>query len=168
MKKNDVETHNTSGYHGPEYPAVNVKVYCHHFAGKVEDKFDCTEDVAERALRWQFDAAAQRFWEDVQSWADECFDNGTTVYSAGRGNGWAVVTGLPSLDSWDAIQLGKWARFAKMCHREVDFLTSEEYILEDIEANRWAEKNAEEYNFFDAADGRTTCLADVSRCAHCN
>lgn len=35
------------------------------------------------------------------------------VYSEGRQGGWCVVHGLPDIEEWDAIALGRWARFAK-------------------------------------------------------
>lgn len=35
------------------------------------------------------------------------------VHSAGRSGGWCVVSGLPDIESWDAIALGEWRRFDK-------------------------------------------------------
>jgi hypothetical protein len=77
-----------------------------------------------------------------------------------------VVDGLPDLEAWTAPDLGKWARFEKAIRAEIADLCSPETIVSDIEANRWAEENAEEYNFVDGSAG-TRCLADVPRCAHC-
>ena len=42
------------------------------------------------------------------------------VYSAGRSGGWAVVEGLPEIESWDAIQLGRWAQYAKWARQTAD------------------------------------------------
>ncbi len=167
MKKDEVEKHNVHNHGGPYFPAVNVKHYGSGHGSKVQEKFSCTEEVAERALQWQWEACCKMFWEDIQEWAKECFGPRVKVWSAGRSSGWAVVEGLPDLDDWNAIQLGKWAKFAKMCSREIEYLASEEVIIEDIEANRWAEENSEQYNYTDKRDGKTVCLADVPRCAHC-
>ena len=167
MRRNEVETHNTGGCGGPYLPAVNAKYYGSTYSDEVEQQFHCSAEVTQRALQWQWESARERFWEDVQEWAEKCFGEGVKVYCAGRSGGWAVVEGLPPLDGWDAIQLSKWAKFAKMCSREVDFLTSLEVVLEDIEANRWAEENSEHYNHSVTADGEAVCLADVPRCAHC-
>jgi len=169
MRKKEVEVHNIDGYGGPYFPAVNVKCYgfdC-EIVTKVEKRFGCTRETAERALQWQLEAAQQRFWEDVQEWARECFGSGVEVQSAGRSNGWAVVADLPCIDSWDAIQLSKWAKFTEMCDQGVEYLASEGVILEGIAANRWAEENSEKFNYIDKANGETVCLADVPRCAHC-
>ena len=42
------------------------------------------------------------------------------VYSDGRSGGWLVVHGLPDVESWDAIDLGRWAKFEKMIRGLVD------------------------------------------------
>jgi hypothetical protein len=52
-------------------------------------------------------------WEFAQTLADDTFGAGAKVWSAGRSSGWCVVDGLPDVDSWDAIALGRWARFAR-------------------------------------------------------
>ncbi len=168
MRKDEIETHSVYNLGGPYLPAVNVK--CHGSPclwDEVQEKFGCTLEIASRALEWQFQFAQERFWEDTQEWAKECFGPGVEVWSAGRSGGWAVVEGLLDLDGWNAIQVGKWAKFAKICRQEIEYLTSEEMVIEDIEANRWAEENSEQYNYIDKENGETICLADVPRCAHC-
>ncbi len=168
MRKTDVQTHAVNNYYGPQLPAVNVKCHGSGYGNEVQEKFNCTEEVTERALQWQWETACEMFWEYVQEWARECFGTGVKVWSAGRSSGWAVVEGLPDLEDWDAIQLGKWTKFAKMCSREIVHLTSKEVVIEDIKANRWAEENSEQYNYTDKENGETICLADVPRCAHCS
>lgn len=42
------------------------------------------------------------------------------IWSAGRQGGWLVVQGLRPLDEWDAIELGRWAKFAKAVRGIVD------------------------------------------------
>lgn len=165
--KDDVETHSDHCY-GPYYPAVNVKHYGLNFdlVGRIVDKFGCSEAVAERAAGWQWDMACQVFWEDVGGTAEYILGPGLKVYSAGRSGGWAIVIGLPPIESWDAVQLAKWRKFENALRREVEYRTSWQAVYEDIEANRWAEENAEEYNYCDTKQG-TICLADVPRCEHC-
>jgi hypothetical protein len=153
-------------HYGRQLPAVNVKVYSYPSACLVAGHFDCSEEVAQRALEWAFEMGRQQFWEDIQEWAEDCFEWHVKIYNAGRYGGWAVVEGLPDIEDWDAIALGQWRRFAKQCADEIAYLTSADRVLEDIEANRWAEENAEQYNFTDTKEG-TVCYADVPRCSHC-
>ncbi len=73
-----------------------------------------------------------------------------------------IVDGInEDVESWDAIAVSRWGRLAQWCGREIEFLTSWEYVREDIEANRWAEEDAEAYNFVDLPDGRSECLVDL-------
>lgn len=148
----------------PANPAINIKAHAFGDVAAVVARFNCSEAVAERALQWAFQAAQQLFWEDAQGWADETC--GGVVYGEGRSGGWAVVHNLPDVEDWDAPTLAKWRSFEKMCKDTVEGLCSEDKILEGIGSNRWAEENAEEFNFVDK-DGKTVCLADVPRCAHC-
>jgi hypothetical protein len=90
-----------------------------------------------------FEWACESGWENLDSDANwlfcpwgkdahdngECYGDGTapddskrhvTVGAEGRSGGWAVVEGLPEFDSWDAIMLGKWARFAKVARALAD------------------------------------------------
>jgi len=161
-KKSDVQMH-SDGFR-PANPAVNVKAYSFPGTGLVVKAFGCSEDIAERALGWAFNTRAADFWEGVQSVADETC--GGKACSEGRRSGWAVVHGLSDVDDWDAVALGKWRAFEKRVLALVNDACSWEQVREDIESNRWAEPNAEEYNFVDHS-GKTVCLADVERCAHC-
>ena len=45
------------------------------------------------------------------------------VYSEGRSGGWLVVSGLDDVESWDAIALGRWARF----QRQIETIRDEGY-----------------------------------------
>ena len=165
--REDVETHSTGGIGGPYLPAVNVKYYGRSHADAVAERFKCSKEVAQRACNWAWEMACESFWDCVQDTAEWALGAGVKVWQAGRSGGWAVVEGLPELESWDAVQLAKWRRFEKACKADVEYRTSQEAVLEDIEANRWAEENAEAYNFIDKKDGETVCLADVPRCTHC-
>ena len=42
------------------------------------------------------------------------------VYAEGRSGGWLVVDGLPSVDTWDAVALGRWRRFERYVRAAVD------------------------------------------------
>ena len=159
--KANVDTH-SDGYGRRQRPAINVKVYHYPTTSKVEDAFKCSEHVASEALTYAFESAQQRFWEDAQDVARDIFGKHVKVYSEGRSGGWLIVDGInEDVESWDALAVSEWGRLVKWCEREIQFLTSWDYVKEDIEANRWAEDGAEAYNYIDRKDGRTECLVDL-------
>lgn len=162
MSRDDVETH-SEGYYGPQYPAVNVKVYHFPSSDRVVKAFGCDEETAERAIGFAFDMAQSYFWEGIADVAESTFGCKVTVSSAGRSGGWLVVDGLPDLGSWSGRELLRWTRFVHRVEREIAWLCSWEHVKEDIEANRWAEAGAEAYNFIDHNDGTHACLVDLKR-----
>ncbi len=159
--KSDVEFH-SANYYAPYYSAVNVKVKgLYPLEYKIEDEFNCSEETAEKALQFAFDSACDLFWNDeAQSIADDTFDYDVKIYSAGRSGGWLIVIGLPDFDTWDAINLSKWHSFENKIKAEVNYLTSWEAMKDAIDANRWAEEGAEQYNFYEKSDGESFCLVD--------
>ena len=160
FRKADIET--WGAFNRRTTPAINVKVYHYPTTSKVEDAFSCSESVASQALQFAFESAQQRFWEDARDEARTIFGKHVKVYSEGRSGGWLIVDGInEDVESWDAIAVSRWGRLAKWCEREIQFLTSWDYVKEDIEANRWAEDGAEAFNFLDFKDGRTECLVDL-------
>jgi hypothetical protein len=171
MKREDIETHSTHMY-GQHYPAINVKMYrgkdtCPPDVGDVVTKFGCSKATAERALQFAIDAAQEGFWEDVKSFANDVFLNylrTPKVYSAGRSGGWLVVCGLLNIEQWNAVNLGKWAKFEKGVKRSMKWYLSKEHIFEDIESNRWAEEGSEAYNYVDEHDG-SKCIVDLKAAA---
>src|SRR5260221_11426319 len=62
---------------------------------------------------WTFGTACEDGFDMLQNDAQEIFGASAKVYSTGRQGGWAVVEGLPDIESWDAIMLSKWSRFCK-------------------------------------------------------
>lgn len=159
-RKADIETH-SEHYRGAK-PAVNVKVYHYPTTSKVEDAFTCSEAVASQALQYAFESAQQRFWEDAQDVARDIFGKHVKVYSQGRSGGWLVVEGInEDVGSWDAIAVSKWGRLATWAKREIEYLTSWDYVKDDIEANEWAKEGAELYNLLDLKDGRTVSLPEL-------
>lgn len=162
MRKRDIQTH-ALHHMGPRLPAVNVKVYsvgC--TAQDVAERFQCREAVASKAINFWFESAAEQFWEQATEIASAIFPD-ARVNSAGRSSGWLVLSGLPALDDWDAPVVQRFAGFQKQVLRLIGYFTSSEYMLEQIEANRWAEEGAEHYNFFDAKDGTVKCIAEEKR-----
>jgi hypothetical protein len=161
VKKSEVET-----YGG--YPSVNVKV--HQFGpmvGEIEKRFDCSEAQAEKALEYAWESAQESFWENWQSLSevdppDTYFFSGhrIKIYGEGRSSGHLVVHGLPDVESWDAIMLAKWAKFEKEVRSDIDYRRSPEAVFEDIEANRWFEDGAEQYNFLDV-NGKTFSVPEI-------
>lgn len=159
--KDDVQLHEAS-FHGPQLPAVNVKIYHFPSTYDVMDRFDCSEEVAGTALEYAFQSVQQAFWEDWANDTSSYFPNhNVKVFSAGRSGGWLVVEGLPEIEDWDAVMFGRWRKFEKAVNADVNHRTGREAVLEDIEANRWAESGARLYNFIDTPDG-PKCLVDIS------
>lgn len=62
---------------------------------------------------WAWDAALEQGWERLKEDAREVFGDRVKVYSEGRSGGWAVLHGLPDVESWDAIALSRFARFCR-------------------------------------------------------
>lgn len=143
MRKSDIETHR-EGYYGPECPAINVKLYrgkgtCPAIdANDIAEHFGCTKQTAEQAAEFCYQSAVEQFWEQMTETATEIFGR-CNVYSVGRSGGWLIVQGLPPIESWDAVMLGKWAKLCKIARMEIAWLCSKDYILDMIGANGWAE-----------------------------
>ena len=132
MRKSDVEFHSSE-------PAVNVKVYksirnvtlpmeLGRFSNGTEytdSNFthDWIEDYLEREDRdWAttFEMVCADGFEMLEDEAQDIFGSHVKVYSEGRSGGWAVVHGLKDFDSWDAIDLAKWAKFTKFARAITD------------------------------------------------
>jgi len=161
MRKQDIEFH-SDGFGRRSNPAVDVKQRG-KFGPSVSElcaKFGCDDETAEKALQLAWDSAQEQFWESAKEWADELFP-GAEMYSEGRGAGWLTIHGLPDVESWDAIAVSKWARLAKWCRVEIEYLCSPAAVLDAIAANEWAKPGAEQYNFIDTKDGQTLCIADL-------
>jgi hypothetical protein len=159
MKKSDVQFH-SEGYGRNVLPAVNVKYYGPSLHAKVQDTFKCSQEIAEQALGYVWESACEQFWREAKSYVPEILGRGE-VWSEGRSGGWLVVSGLPDIETWDAIQLGKWAKVVKFCEEEIAYLSSWEYVKDAIGANEWAKEGAEAYNFMDLEDGRTVTMAEL-------
>ena len=128
MRKSDVDFH--SDGHRKSRPAVNVKVYksiksvdFSQFHADSDDGFTLDwvrENVSDERLSDAFSWACEREWETLQQDAEDIFGPRVKVYSEGRSGGWAVVDGLPDFDSWDAVMVSKWARFARLARSVAD------------------------------------------------
>jgi hypothetical protein len=73
--------------------------------------------------------------------ADEIFGRPVKVYSEGRCGGWAIVDGLPDFESWDAVLLARWAKFARVARSLADNIPTQMVAL--LEINDW-ERECEE------------------------
>lgn len=156
--KADVQMHR-DGF-GPFHPAVNVKV--RDFGGELSaEDFEADSESFDKAMRFAFESAQQRFWRYASEAATEIFGSEVEVYSEGRSAGWVVVSGLPPIEDWDAIALGAWGRFEAQIGRDVKDLSSRDEVEDAIRANRWAEKGAELYNFIDGSEGKSQCLSEL-------
>lgn len=162
MRKTDVEFH--SDYGRDSHPAVNVKVYksptsvplplelgTSYPSGHPElaetsytdPRFDrdylasVSDEVWESVYRMTLESA----WESLQDYAREIWGKHVRVYSEGRSGGWAYVQGLPDFDSWDAIELGRWARFSKYAKSLASGIP--EAMVWDLYTNVWEPEHLE-------------------------
>lgn len=160
MKKSDVEFH-SDRYGRSKLPAINVK--CYDFAKGIDvaKDFNCSEEQAEKALEFAWEAACTQFWEDAQEIVTDIYGP-VKCYSQGRSGGWLVVHGLPEFEQWNAINLAKWSSLCKRIKGLLDWLTSAEQTREAIESNRWHELGAEQYNFV-YLNNETVCIADLKQ-----
>jgi hypothetical protein len=152
--KDDIE------FHGGK-PAVNVKVdtYLRNvklpigLGGVVKDgrttwtytdpEFTAEwvgENLDEEAIDFYFWEACREGFEQLQEVAEDIWyeDRGwysPKVWSEGRSGGWAVVDGLPDVENWDAVMLGKWRRFTKYARAVADGVP--EQMMTTIYINRW-------------------------------
>ena len=115
-------------------PVVDVKVYDWPPVSQFVAWFGCTEELAEGVSQWVYETARNDFWgwylSDVLD--DVLGEYDATAYATGRSGGWVVVDGLPPVDTWDAVMLGRWRRFEKMLKEAVEWYSSSGRILEAI------------------------------------
>lgn len=127
---------------GGDCPAVNIKVYkgpssvtpaewaqlqTEHGTGFTAQW--CEEHVGDDGMdSWFWDACEFEF-EYVQGFADEVLHEHVTVERDGRSGGWAVVSGLPELEDWDAVALARWRKFERWCREIADGLWYQVYSL---------------------------------------
>lgn len=132
MKKSDVKLSYHQGARG--LPMVNVKVdQCNltETAAKYAEEFsdalfpawlaeNYDRDIVQEGA---WDAAIEHGWNVLQDDAQNVFGDVSSrvkIYAEGRSGGWCVVDGLPHVETWDAILVGKWARFAKYARQAAD------------------------------------------------
>ena len=143
--KEDVEYHGTNMSYNPA-PAVNVKVQGYvtdamlHKVAAEQYGYDATDaDIfvawwnaqTDDYLQGWYEFACESGWEDLQSDAEYIYGSGVKVYSTGRSGGWAYIDGMraDNVDGWDAIELGRWARFAKYARAIADGIPESAAIL---------------------------------------
>jgi hypothetical protein len=133
--KEDVETHSTSHY-GPGLPAVNVKVRgdwrrvtlplelgsVDGVPMRTDPLFsrEWVESLASDTQESAWNTVCESGIESLIEDAREVLGPGVKVWQAGRSGGWLVVEGLPRLESWDAIALGKWRKWERYCRLAAD------------------------------------------------
>jgi len=160
MKKTEIEMYYEHG-RGMR-PAINVKSRNYPSTFNVADRLGCTEKQAEKALDFCWNSACECFWEEAQETVAEIFGKCVKVYSTGRSGGHLIVSGLPDVESWDAIAVSRWARLNRWCRIGIEYLSSIDYVIDEIEANKWHLAGAEQYNFIDK-NGEVTCIAELKQ-----
>lgn len=83
MRKADITTRESTRYDGEYLPSVNVKVQPWAHASKIAEHFGCSNDLADQAAQYAFDAEQEAFWENIQDTAEQYLGSGIKVYSAG-------------------------------------------------------------------------------------
>lgn len=121
-------------------PCVNVKVYGRitpAILAQVEREYATVgfADWAQELLDsdkwpdWTWEAALEQGWEWLREDAPDCFKADVKVYSSGRSGGWCIVEGLPPVESWDAVTLGRWWRFEKSARAAADGIPYDMAVL---------------------------------------
>jgi hypothetical protein len=137
MKKADIDLYYDRN--GRWHPSVNVKVndawrwskFAQDVAlgegGATTDeakRFEawCERHAEDSRLEWLFEAACESGWESASCDLDNVWGphNGLKVESRGRSGGHLIVIGLPEIEEWDAIALGRWARYVRWQKLNVD------------------------------------------------
>lgn len=80
----------------------------------------CERVLSDSELDRAFWQACEDNWDQLQTDAEEIWGLHVKVYSEGRSGGWAVVQGLPDVETWDAVMVAKWARFCKWARQVAD------------------------------------------------
>lgn len=158
-RKTDVQFHRT-GYAGPGVPAVNVKVPFGRIPLPLDLGSFSTDGgatvqtaVTDPGFTWDwidanltdddvnfaFEFACMAGWEYLGDEAKAIFGDHVTVYSEGRSSGWAIVDGLKDFDDWNAVDLGKWRRFALIARAYADDIPRQ--MVEGIYMNEWERRN---------------------------
>lgn len=137
MRKADVQRSYHNGSRGE--PMLNIKVDAwpwpnEALAKEVENETGesgfaawCADQDEDTLQTW-WDVACESNFEQATEDAGYVFGDAyghvahdkRRVWQAGRSGGWLYVTHLPDVDSWDAIALGKWARYARIVAGLVD------------------------------------------------
>lgn len=140
--RENVQTH-SQGYYGPQLPAVDVKVRGSWRdvslpldLGQVSEDGGATfqpvttpegfsrewlEGLPEDMQSALWERALESGWESLRGYVAECFPNdNVSVCAEGRSGGWAVVTGLPEIEEWDAVLLARWRKFERLARAEAD------------------------------------------------
>lgn len=128
---------------GKYYPALNVKRYQspEWSASRINEHFKCGEDRAEKVAAIVYECCVEDFWRDSTAAAlSSAFGehHGLEVFSAGRMGGTLIVEGLPPVESWDAVTLGRWRKFASLIKSEIEYMETWDFGRDMIEANEWA------------------------------
>ena len=137
-RKADVLQRYVSGY---VMPAINVKIYRSPWEVELPLVLGSTSsapdfvwepihtepefnrawiEAHQNAFEWAWDITLEDSWRVLEAAAAEIFGRDVQLFQDGRSGSWAVVQGLEHVENWDAIALGRWARFAKRARQIAD------------------------------------------------
>lgn len=141
ITRDDVERSYHTGHHGE--PMVNIKVrsfdlpkdaafdeLVDEFAADLDPRLARLDRSELRALIERyvekdegiFGFVCEGKFEYAEHHAQTTYfpDYGVRVFSAGRSGGWAVVEGLPEVNTWSPELLTKWSEFETFCRELAD------------------------------------------------
>lgn len=145
--KADIEFHSDGFGSWNRKPAVNVKVYksidsvklpldlgrVSKDGGKTFETVKTDPGFTHEWIENQpveydgyFWSACDSGWDDLQEVVTEIYGktlygNPVKVFSEGRQGGWAVISGInEDVESWNAVDLAKWRKFAKAARTIAD------------------------------------------------
>lgn len=119
-------------------PAINVKVrnWGYHDVDLMRDEPALDLEQCDAIIQSVYERHAVRFWDNAKLQVEILFGRGYTVYQEGRSGGWMVVHGLPDVEEWDAVMLGKWRSLESWAERYIKTLCSEGEIKTTIRVGR--------------------------------
>lgn len=141
MRKSDI-TYHADGFERAK-PAVNVKIHfvrsrdmtstlatfhknelCDHSPSPQFTEAWIDANISEDTQSGWWDIATQDAWEQLQNDVDaeNVFGRKVVVASEGRSGGWAYIVDITAddVEKWNAVDLAKWAKFARFARETAD------------------------------------------------
>lgn len=175
MRKSEVQFHSDRR---EMHAAVNVKLrhWREPAPETVAADFGASPETAQEFAAWWAklsdeqrqgwaDIATGDGWEQLAEEARSIWPGqGAKVYSEGRSAGWAVVSlngrvtfTREDVAAWDAIALGRWARFVRACAEvctDLPYQTLWQAYANGFEPKQEARETVRQFSFYYETEGR--------------